>query len=154
MTKPAPPEPVKRAERLALVLWGLQARTYHQAAALSETHLEPLGLTMMEFDVLAHIALEPGLTQQQLAAHLTVTKGNITYQLSKLEQQGLIERRAVGRCKHLHLTSRGHARLDPLLPGLNAMHVQRFAHLSLDEQEQLARLLRKVMAAPEQGAAE
>lgn len=134
-----------RAERRALILWGLQARTYHHALQLIQTQLEQHNLTVMEFDILAHIAHDPSLTQQQLAERLLVTKGNVTYQLSKLEQQGLVERHSSGRCNHLHLTPHGQQLARQVIPGQNALHVQRFAHLTIDEQDQLATLLRKTL---------
>lgn len=145
MSSEAPAPHDSRAQRRALILWALQARAYHHALQQIQTQLDQHALTIMEFDILAHIAHDPGLTQQQLAERLLVTKGNVTYQLSKLEQQGLVERRSSGRCNLLHLTAHGQQLARQVTPHQNALHVQRFAHLTFDEQDQLAALLRKTL---------
>ncbi|WP_184132906.1 MarR family transcriptional regulator [Deinococcus humi] len=137
-----------RAERHALILWTLIARTYHHSLQEIEITLEQHGLTVMEFDVLAHIDAEPGLTQQHLAGRLLVTKGNVTYQLTKLEGQQFIERRVNGRCNHLHLTAQGQQRIEKAILSLKALHTRQFAHLTPEEQHHLTALLRKLTQAP------
>lgn len=138
----------RRTERRALVLWTLLARAYHQSLQEIDTALDGHGLTVMEFDFLAHIHADPGLTQQQLAGRLLVTKGNVTYQLTKLGELGLIERRVSGRSNHLHLTERGGQLAQDAIASIKALHIRQFAHLTPEEQGQLAALLRKATGAP------
>ncbi|PYE49918.1 MarR family winged helix-turn-helix transcriptional regulator [Deinococcus yavapaiensis] len=137
-----------RAERRALLVWTLLARTYHHALQEIEATLLDHGLTVMEFDVLAHIDARSGLTQQELAGRLLVTKGNVTYQLTKLEGQHLIERHVTKRCNHLHLTPRGRQVVHDAVVSLKALHTRQFAHLTPEEQRQLTALLRKATSAP------
>src|SRR3712207_8018674 len=56
-----------------------------------------------QFDVLAHVGAAEGITQQQLADSLLVTKGNIAQLLDRMQKRGLIERRPQGRINRLFL---------------------------------------------------
>src|SRR5215212_12107013 len=54
------------------------------------------GLNNAQFDVLAHVGAAEGITQQELADSLLVTKGNVTQLLDRVEERGLISRRREG----------------------------------------------------------
>ena len=58
--------------------------------------LRRLGLSPAEFDILDTLAAREGLTQQDLADALLVTKGNMTYHLCRMEERGLVDRRPEG----------------------------------------------------------
>jgi DNA-binding MarR family transcriptional regulator len=55
------------------------------------------------------VGAHEGITQQELADVLLVTKGNVTQLLDRMEARGLVERRParVGRGNHLYLTPAG-----------------------------------------------
>jgi hypothetical protein len=55
--------------------------------ALAE-RLRALGLNLAEFDILDTLAAREGLTQQELADALLVTKGNMTYHLCRMAERG------------------------------------------------------------------
>lgn len=115
----------------------------HMDRAL-EGHLRAHGLNIAQFDVLAKVGAAEGINQQELADKLLVTKGNICQMLGRMEQRGLIARRAEGRSNSLSLTPTGRALFEHVVPE----HEQRVSCLlsSLDcgEQAQLLHLLRKM----------
>ena len=72
------------------------------------------GVTLPQFDVLATLWHGEGITQQELAERLLVTKGNVVGLIDRLCGAGLIERRddpADRRANRLHLTKAGRKRL-------------------------------------------
>jgi DNA-binding MarR family transcriptional regulator len=106
--------------------------------------LRGLGLNPAEFDILDTLAAREGLTQQDLADALFVTKGNMTYHLCRMEGRGLVDRRPEGRKNRLYLTAEGRRLLEEALPEHEALIDERFSGLSVEEREQLADLLKKL----------
>jgi DNA-binding MarR family transcriptional regulator len=102
------------------------------------------GLTMAQFDVLAHVGAAPGLTQQELADSLLVTKGNVCQLLDRMERGDLIERRSEGRSNRLFLTPRGQELFDRIVPEHEDMIAEKFDGLTPEEQTNLLGLLRKL----------
>jgi DNA-binding MarR family transcriptional regulator len=103
-----------------------------------------LGLNPAEFDILDTLAAREGLTQQELADALLVTKGNMTYHLCRMAERGLVDRRAQGRKNRLYLTGEGRRVLEEALPEHEALIDERFSGLSVEERTQLADLLGKL----------
>ncbi len=99
---------------------------------------------MAQFDVLAHVGAFEGMTQQELADSLLVTKGNVCQLVDKLEGRGLIFRRQQGRTNRLFLTDAGRQLFEEVVPAQEAMISERFSALSGEEQTQLHELLRKL----------
>jgi DNA-binding MarR family transcriptional regulator len=106
--------------------------------------LRGLGLNPAEFDILDTLAAREGLTQQDLADALLVTKGNMTYHLCRMAERGLVDRRAQGRKNRLYLTGEGRRLLEEALPEHEALIDERFSGLSVEERAQLADLLGKL----------
>jgi DNA-binding MarR family transcriptional regulator len=111
--------------------------------ALAET-LRRLGLNPAEFDILDTLAAREGLTQQELADALLVTKGNMTYHLCRMEERGLVDRRPEGRKNRLYLTGESRRLLEEALPEHEALIDERFSGLSVEDRAQLADLLGKL----------
>jgi MarR family transcriptional regulator, 2-MHQ and catechol-resistance regulon repressor len=111
--------------------------------ALAET-LRSLGLNPAEFDILDTLAAREGLTQQELADALLVTKGNMTYHLCRMAERGLVDRRPEGRKNRLYLTGEGRRLLEEALPEHEALIDERFSGLSVEDRAQLADLLKKL----------
>ena len=107
--------------------------------------LRGLGLNPAEFDILDTLAAREGLTQQDLADALLVTKGNMTYHLCRMAERGLVDRRPVGRKNRLYLTGEGRRLLEEALPEHEALIDERFSGLSVEERAQLADLLKKLV---------
>jgi DNA-binding MarR family transcriptional regulator len=101
-------------------------------------------LSLAQFDVLAHVAAAEGLTQQTLADRLLVTKGNVCQLLDRMEQTHLITRRQQGRSNQLFLTPKGKDTFLSVIPALDQEIAKLLAGLSVEEQLQLADLLRKL----------
>jgi MarR family transcriptional regulator, 2-MHQ and catechol-resistance regulon repressor len=102
------------------------------------------GLNNAQFDVLAHVGAAEGITQQELADSLLVTKGNVAQLLDRMEKRGLIERRSQGRTNRLFLTDEGRRTFGEVVPAHEALIDDRLSVLSEEEQRQLFELLRKL----------
>ena len=128
----------------AVLAWLRLARVFQKIDTRSERFFRSHGLNTAHFDVLAQVGAAQGMTQQELADALLVTKGNISQLLSKLEQVGLITRRQEGRTNCLSLTERGQALFELVVPQQEALIADLLTPLSEDEQRELLRLLRKL----------
>jgi DNA-binding MarR family transcriptional regulator len=129
-----------RALRQPAVLgWLRLARVYQQVQRAAGEHVRRYGLSLAQFDVLAHVGAAEGLTQQALADHLLVTQ-----LLDRMERAGLIERRPEGRAKRLWLTAAGRALYREVVPAHEAFIAGQFAMLAPAEQRRLLRLLHRV----------
>ncbi len=109
------------------------------------------GLNNAQFAVLARVGSAEGITQQELAYTLLVTKGNVAQLLHRMEERGLIERRAEGRTNRSFLTDEGRRLFGEVVPAYEASIGELFRSLSSGEQEQLLRLLRKLDRSLDQG---
>jgi DNA-binding MarR family transcriptional regulator len=129
--------------RLARVFQKIDTRS-EQFFRAHELNTDQFKLNTAHFDILAQVGAARGMTQQELADALLVTKGNISQLLSKLEQVGLIARRQEGRTNCLSLTKQGEALFQLVVPQQEALIADLLAPLSDDEQRELLRLLRKL----------
>jgi DNA-binding MarR family transcriptional regulator len=102
------------------------------------------GLNNAQFDVLAHVGAAEGITQQELADSLLVTKGNVAQLLGRMERRGLIERRSQGRTNRLFLTDEGRRTFTEVVPAHEALIDERLSVLSEEDQKQLFELLRRL----------
>ena len=102
------------------------------------------GLNNAQFDVLAQVGAAEGLTQQELADHLLVTKGNVAQLVARLEGRGVIERRPQGRTNRLYLTQEGRRLFGKAVPEHEALVDEHLSALTRDEQRALHALLRKL----------
>lgn len=134
----------KRLRQPAVLAWLRLARVFQKIDTRSERFFRAHGLNTAQFDILAQVGAAEGITQQGLAAALLVTKGNISQLLNKMEQEGLIVRRQVGRTNCLFLTERGRELFQLLVPQQEALIADLLASLSADEQRALLGLLRKL----------
>ena len=137
-------EAPRRAARPALgvLAWLRLARVFQKIQQASAEHLRLFTLNVAQFDVLARIGATEGLTQQELANSLLVTKSNVCQLLDRLERAGLVERRPDGRAKRLFLTPAGHELFERVVPAQERLIAEQLAVLSRTEQAQLVRLLR------------
>ena len=133
-----------RLRQPAVLAWLRLARVFQKIDTRSERFFRTHELNTAHFDVLAQVGAARGMTQQELADALLVTKGNISQLLSKLEQAGMITRRQAGRTNCLSLTDQGQALFEVVVPQQEALIADLLAPLSDDEQRELLRLLRKL----------
>ncbi len=111
------------------------------------------GLQTGEFDVLATLRRAGGsctLTPGRLAESTMTSSAAITHRLGRLEAKGLLERRtdpANRRQVLVALSDRGRALVDEVVEGHVANERRLLAVLSAQEQQQLAGLLERFLAA-------
>jgi MarR family transcriptional regulator, organic hydroperoxide resistance regulator len=100
-----------RSVRVWFRLIRLEAR---MQAAVSD-RLREIGVSIPQCDVLTTLTEQEGVSQQELAKRLYVTKGNISGLIDRLEEAGLVERRSteIDRRQHaLYLTGAGREKAE------------------------------------------
>ncbi len=130
--------------RSAVLAWMRLARVFQKLDRASEVHLRDYHLNVAQFDVLAQVGSAKGITQQELANRLLVTKGNISQLLDRMEQHGLLKRCQEGRSNTIVLTETGQQLYEQVVPSQEEMIMRQFATLSAEETEQLLHVLRKL----------
>ncbi len=118
-----------REDRVRIIAWLRLARVYHRIDRTSADFLRQWNLSVAQFDVLAQVGAREGLTQQELADHLLVTKGNISQLLARMERRGLVRRTQEGRALVLSLTTEGRRLRDTVVPAQEALIAARLAPL-------------------------
>ena len=106
------PSPAPRAANDVdpLRVWFRFVRLHRRASSAIAADLRALGLSIPQFDLLSTLTEQEGLSQQELAQRLYVTKGNVSGLLDRMVEAGLVERRATPddrRSNALHLTPKG-----------------------------------------------
>lgn len=117
MDEGAPRATTPPAERAApeqaadpLRIWFRFIRLQRRTSAAIAGELKALGLSIPQFDLLSTLTEREGVSQQELAERLYVTKGNVSGLVDRLVGAGLVERRALPadrRSHALHLTEQG-----------------------------------------------
>jgi DNA-binding MarR family transcriptional regulator len=133
-----------RLRHPGVLAWLRLARVYQKVDSASARHFHDHKLSTAQFDVLAQIGVAEGITQQELAGALLVTKGNVSQLIDRMERQGLVRRYQEGRTNTLFLTEPGRELFAAIVPAQEALVAELFAPLSPDEQSQLLALLRKL----------
>ena len=93
-------------------LWFRLVRLEARMQAAVGDRLRQIGVSIPQCDVLTTLSEKEGVSQQQLAERLYVTKGNISGLLDRLEDAGFVERRAAAadrRQYSIYLTEAGRA---------------------------------------------
>lgn len=138
----AAPRVRRKLRTPAVVAWLRLVRIVHQVDRAASEHLRCWNMSAAQYDVIAHVGAAEGITQQELADALLVTKGNVTQLLDRMEGCGWIERCQEGRTKRVYLTREGRKLFDEVVPAHEALIAEQFAALTLEEQTELLRLLR------------
>ena len=118
--------------------WLQIARVYWRMARLMGTTLRQRNVTLAQFEILAILAAGEGISQQELAEHMLVTKGNVCTVLTRMEEAGLIRRKPDlrdGRAKNLFLTNTGRSLFAQLGPLVDRSIQDVFGNLSLTNQQ-------------------
>jgi DNA-binding MarR family transcriptional regulator len=91
-------------------VWFRFIRLHRRVSSAIATELKAIGLSIPQFDLLSTLTEREGLSQQELAERLYVTKGNVSGLLDRMVEAGLVERRTLPgdrRSNALFLTSKG-----------------------------------------------
>ena len=130
---------------LSTLIWLRMARFVQNSNQLSNEHLRQFGLTVAQFEALAHIRNFEPITQSELAEGLTVSGGGISRMLARLEAEGLISRRQDWKTKHISLTDKGRELLERAFPSQLEQQSSLFDDaLTDDEKVHLHALMKKL----------
>ncbi len=144
-------QPKRVMTNRAVPAWLRLARVFAKIDRASVEQLRAFGLSVAQFDVLAHVGAAEGVTQHELADHLLVTKGNVTQLVDRMEHCGLLARHQEGRANRLFLTETGRRIFAAAVPAHEAQIARQFAALTPAELAELHRLLRTLDRSLEPG---
>lgn len=134
----------RQGAKAALGAWLRLVRVFQKIERASAEQFAAFGLTAAQFDILAQLGRAEGISQQELADRLLVTKGNISQLIGKMEERGLIFRCHEGRANALYLTEVGKRLREETVPAQEAYIVTQFHALTTCERRTLLRLLRQL----------
>jgi len=128
----------------SLLAWLRLVRVFQKVDRASTDSLRYRQLSPAQLDVLAKVGSSEGISQQELADALLVTKGNVCQLLDKMETSGLLERKPDRRVNRLFLTDQGRQVFDEVVPQHDELLTEQFKSLSDGDQRELLRLLRQL----------
>jgi DNA-binding MarR family transcriptional regulator len=128
-------------DELEVRTWVQMVHTCKRMERRMEQVLERHGLSLPQFDILATLMFRgEGVTQQELAERLLVTKGNICGMIDRMESSGWVERRPDPkdrRANRLFLTRAGKALFAAALPKQHATIKEIMSTLATSEIQSL-----------------
>ena len=136
--------PTRNVRTASLLAWLRLVRVFQKVNRASTDSLRYRQLSPAQVDVLANVGSSEGISQQELADALLVTKGNVCQLLDKMESSGLLERRPDKRVNRLFLTDQGRQVYEDVVPRHDALLAEQFESLSDSDQRELLRLLRRL----------
>lgn len=148
------PDPAPNESVDPIRIWFRVIRLQRRASNTVSNVLKELGLSIPQFDLLTTLTEKEGLSQQELAERLYVTKGNVSGLLDRMVEADLVERRPIPgdrRSNALYLTRKGR---DLAMKGLAAQKAYVARTLGSLSPSDLADLERIVLAWRERARAE
>jgi DNA-binding MarR family transcriptional regulator len=133
-----------KAEDPAARVWFRLLRLESRLNTAVSERLREIGLSVPQCDVLTTLTEAEGVSQQDLAKRLYVTKGNISGLLDRLETAGLVERRSTAadrRQYEIYLTRAGREAADRALAIQHALIGATFGRLPARDLAVFERLL-------------
>ena len=128
--------------------WLALIRVYEKMQKHASEHLQCYDLSPAQYDVLAQLLEAPGISQQELAERLMVTKGNVCTLLDRMEKKDLVVREEDPNDRRLHalyLTDEGSRIAREAVPAYaRFVREHMSALLSSEEQEELQHLLSRL----------
>lgn len=129
---------------IAIPAWLRLVRVFQKVDHASVELLRQWDLSVAQFDVLVQVGNTEGMTQQQLADRLLVTKGNVCQLLDRMEQRQLLVRQQEGRANRIYLTEAGKSLRAEALPAQEQLIERIFATAPRAEQSALLASLRRL----------
>jgi MarR family transcriptional regulator, 2-MHQ and catechol-resistance regulon repressor len=123
------------------------ARATNSFAQRIHRHLNDSGVTGSQFAVMEALLHCGPQLQKDLCNKLLTSSGNVTFVIDGLEQRGWVRRVRQSddrRCVKVELTDEGRNLIEDIFPRHAKIVAEEMGVLSLDEQEQLRSLCRKV----------
>ena len=118
-----------------------------------QQNIRPLGLAPAQFMTLLALWEKDGLTQRELVERLDVEQATMANTLTRMERDGLIQRRAHpedGRSQSIHLTPKAVALREPATDAARAVNGVALGDLSEEERAAFLDLTRRVIEALKQ----
>ncbi|MBV9395195.1 MAG: MarR family transcriptional regulator [Methylobacteriaceae bacterium] len=122
----------RRLDADAARVWFRLLRLESRINTALASRLRALGLTAPQCDVLTTLTEREGVSQQELAERLYVTKGNISGLIDRLVASGLVERRTLAEDRRSHaiyLSSAGRRRAQEAIAMQREFVAQTFGQL-------------------------
>ncbi|RDW16059.1 transcriptional regulator [Oceanobacillus arenosus] len=134
-----------RKSTLGSLIWLRIARFTHQSNLLSNEFLKQFGITTAQFDILNQVSIYQPVMQSELAAKATVSEGGISRMLTRLEQEGYIQRKQDWKTKWISLTSKGERKIQEVFEHQLAFQTSILNEcLTENEQKTLYKLMTKL----------
>lgn len=127
-----------------LRVWFRFIRLHRRVSSAIAGELRAIGLSIPQFDLLSTLTEREGMTQQELAERLYVTKGNVSGLVDRLVDAGLVERRPLPgdrRSHALHLTAKGRGLAEKGLSVQDAYVARTLGRLSPADLTNLERIV-------------
>jgi DNA-binding MarR family transcriptional regulator len=134
-----------RPKHPAVVTWLDMQRLSARIERALTASLREVGLSHSQFAMLLTIGSSEGLTQQDLAARIGLTKANVSQLLDRLEAAGMVKRVPESRAYALHLTEASKLLLANKIPEHEALIAGEFSDLTIDEQAALRGLVGRLV---------
>ena len=115
---------------------------------ISDTYQKPFNLSVHEWRVVAVLGRHPYSTATDIIGYTAMDKVTISRAVKRLIEKGLVERESKDidrRCMLINLTDKGRAIHAQVVPRVTQYEQQLFDQLSVQERQQLDRLLSKLM---------
>ncbi|MBB4199556.1 MarR family transcriptional regulator [Rhodoblastus sphagnicola] len=128
----------------ALRVWFRLIRLHTRSRMAVASRLRHFDLSVAQCDVLTTLTEREGMSQQELAARLYVTKGNISGLVDRLVASGLVERRTLQsdrRSHAIHLTPAGRELARSGIEAQQAFVADTFGRIAPERLAQLDGLL-------------
>ena len=124
-------------------------RLYQTMRAFSKTlnsSISPLGIYASEWTILNLVHRQDGIAQADIINRLGVEPAAVSKTVSRLEKKGILYRQQQKeeRGKALFLTEKGKKLCEPLESAVEKHRLNALRGLSLNECEQLRRLMKKI----------
>lgn len=103
-------------------------------------------ITFTQYNALRKIKEHQPLHQQQLSDLLSVTKGNVSQLISRLEKADLVKTEKSGNVKHVTLTEEGEQEVTRLHQTAVSADKEFLGHWTEEEQQVLNGLLKKALS--------
>lgn len=133
----------ERSRDPVLLTWYRFVRVLRKITYLMDEAMQDLGLSRSQLELLVEIAFEGGINQQTCAERMSVTKGNIAQHITRLENDGFVQRQKDGRTNHLYLTETGENLIARIMPVHDQRVKEILSVLSPEELSQFQSILRK-----------
>lgn len=124
-------------------------RTYQAFEGYSIPHIRSLGLTSVQFDVIATLANQPPMTYKELGEKTLISKSSLTGVIERMSNKGWISLLANledGRSQKIKLTIKGQKLFDKTFPAHLSHLDQAFSQLSNDQLIEIKNSLKTLQA--------